>query len=149
MAANTQLGTLLRRRMGVLKGVIEVTSATLAYGTTGTHNILDEDGNALTLPSGAIIRQCYFDVVTAVTSTGSNATIALNANSAGDLLVAVEPDATGSITTGVYPGVPIGTAATMVKTTADRTLTYAVAVNPILTGKINVFVEYVLSSEVE
>ncbi len=145
MAANTQLGTLLRHRVGVLKGIIEVTSATLANGTVASHNLLNEDGNAVVLPAGAIIKQGWIDIITAFTSTSNDGTIALNANSAGDLLVAVDADTLSGVSTLV----PIGTAGTMVKTTADRTIQYTVATHAILTGKAHVFLEFVLSSEVE
>lgn len=144
MSSKTQLGTLLRNRKGTLKGIIDVADSRQG-GAVGAHNILDEDGNALVLPAGAIITQGYLDVITAMTSTGNNGTVAINANSAGDLLAAVDADTKSGITALV----PVGTAATMVKTTAERTLQYTVATNALLTGKWHVFLDYVLSSETE
>lgn len=144
MASKVQLGTLLRNRKGTLKAIYDVAN-TKQGGAVGTINLLDEDGNALVLPAGAIITQVYFDVVTAFTSTGNDGTFAFNAESAGDLLAAVDADTKS----GVFAGVPVGTGATMIKTTAARTLTVAVAVHALLTGKMHMFVDYVLSTEVQ
>ncbi len=144
-ASKTQLGTLLRNRKGTLKCIYDLSDTVRQGGAVGDHNLLDEDGNAVVLPAGAIITQVYIDIITAFTSTGNNGTIALNAESAGDLLAAVDADTLS----GVSAGVPVGTAATMVKTTAERTLVCTVATNAILTGKAHVFVDYVLSSETE
>jgi hypothetical protein len=143
-ASKVQLGTLLRNRKGTLKCIVDVANVNQG-GAVGSHNLLDEDGNAVVLPAGAIITQGYLDIITAFTSTSNDGTIALNCNSAGDLLAAVDADTKSGITALV----PVGTAATMVKTTAERTLQYTVAVHALLTGKAHVFLDYVLSSETE
>lgn len=143
VASKTQLGTMLRQRKGTIKAIYDV-SADPTRGTVASHNLLDEDGNAIVIPKGAIITQCYFDVITAFTSTGNNGTFAFNSEGAGDLLAAVDADTKS----GVFAGVPVGTAATMIKMTAARTLQATVATNALLTGKLHCFVDYVLSSEV-
>ncbi len=149
VASKVQLGTLLRNRKGTLKCIYDV-SADASRGVTGaSYNLKDEDGNDCVLPSGAIITQVYFDIVTAFTSTGNNGTIALDANTGGDLLAAVDADTLPLTASHPGSGVPIGTAATMVKLTADRTLKATVATNSLLTGKMHVFVDYVLSTETE
>lgn len=142
MASKTQLGTLLRNRKGTLKGIYDFSTR---GGAVGTYNLYDEDGNVVALPSGAIITQVYVDIVTAFTSTGGTGTIALTANSSGDLLAAVDADTLS----GVNAGIPVGTAATMVKTTADRNLSLAVATAALTAGKAHVFVDYVLSTETQ
>jgi hypothetical protein len=108
-------------------------------GAVGVVNLLDEDGQPFTLPNKAIIKQVWIDILTAFTSTGNNGTIALTANASGDLLAAVDADTLS----GIVPGIPTGAAAAMVKCTAARTLKLAIATNAILTGKADVFVEYV------
>jgi hypothetical protein len=144
VASKVQLGTMLRNRKGTLKCIYDV-SADPTRGAVGAHNLLDEDGNAITLPAGAIITQVYFDIITAFTSTGNNGTFAFNSEGAGDLLAAVDADTKS----GVFAGIPVGTAATMIKMTAARTLQATVATNALLTGKVHCFVDYVLSSETQ
>lgn len=146
VASKVQLGTLLRNRKGVLKGIYDV-SADATLGAVGAHNLLDDDGNPLVLPLGAIITQVYFHIVTAFTSTGNNGTVALTGNSSGDLLAAVDADTLPLSASHPGSGVPIGTAATMVILTAERTLKAEVATNALLTGKMHVFCEFVLSTE--
>ena len=87
----------------------------------------------IVVPAGFVIFDGYYDVLTAVTG-GAGATIALKANSAGDLLAA-ELLATAG-TTGLHAIVPVGTAATAVKATAARTLTLTVAVNALTAGRV-------------
>lgn len=144
VASKTQLGTRLRNGKGSIKAIYDVSASPTDRGSVGSHNFLDEDGNAIVIPKGAIITQVYIDIITAFTSTSNDGTVAINANSAGDLLAAVDADTLS----GVSAGVPVGTAATMVKTTADRTIQATVAVHKLLTGKMHCFIDYVLSSEV-
>ncbi len=148
MAANVQLGTLLRQRQGILKGVINVSADARKGVVSAAHSLLDEDGNAIVLPAGAIITRGWMHIVTTFTSTSNNGTIALNCNSAGDLLVAVDAD-TIDDSAALVTLIPDGTLAAFVLTTAERTLTYAVATNKLLTGKMHVFLEYMLSTETE
>ncbi len=132
------LGTLVSQKRGVLKGKY---SFAVQGGGTGTKSLLDDNGAEIWLPAAAIITQVYIDVITAMSSTGNNGTIALTANTSGDLLVAVDADTLSGISTGV----PIGSAATMVKLTATRQMTMAIATNALLAGRFNVFYEFVLS----
>lgn len=130
------LGNQLAKVPNVVRGTYDFA---VLGGATGSLNLLGPDGKKIIIPNKAIIRQVWIDIITACTSTGGTGTIALNCNSAGDLLVAVDADTLS----GVNAGVPVGTAATMVKATAARTLVLAIATNPLLSGKFDVFVEYV------
>lgn len=105
-------------------------------GAISTINLKDLQGDDVKLPAGAIIRQVLIDVVTPLTS-GGLATVKLSANSSGDLLGAV---AFNSVV-ALYPGIPVGTAATMVKLTAERSLSLGVAVAALSAGKLNIFIE--------
>ncbi len=110
-------------------------------GAVGTLVLLGDDGLPVIIPDNAIIKQAYFEILTAFTSTGNNGTIALQSNAAGDLLATVDAD---TLITGMNDGIPVNTAATMIKLTADRQLKMVIATNAILTGKMDLFVEYVL-----
>lgn len=117
-------------------------------GAVGTVTLREATSNKspCSLPDDAIITQVWVDTITTMTSTGNNGTIALQANSAGDLLATIDAD-TIDDTTAIFAGVPVGTAATMVKLTAARDIKMVIATNAILTGKLNVFIEYVAKSE--
>lgn len=95
------------------------------------------------LPKGAIIMEVFIDTVTSLTSAGS-ATIALSTGqTAADILTAT---AYSSLTAGsITAGVPLGTAATAIKLTADRTPTATIAVAPLTAGKFYVLIDYILS----
>jgi len=112
-------------------------------GAVGSINLLSDltdSASTVVIPDNAIIKLAYIDILTAMTSTAGTGTIALNAQSAGDLLAAVDADTLS----GVVACIPVDTAATMIKLTADRTLTATVATNALLSGKFNLYVEYVL-----
>lgn len=91
----------------------------------------------LDLPDNAIIWTGVADVVTAPTSGGS-ATIALGVNTATDLKAATAI----ASWTGLVALVPVGSAATAVKLTADRTLTLTIATAALTAGLINFFLQY-------
>ena len=92
------------------------------------------------LPSGAVISTVMIDTITPFVSGGS-ATIAIGAVSTTDLKGAL---AYGSYT-GIVAGVPVGSAATSIKLTADKTVTATIATANVTAGKINVLIEYILS----
>lgn len=96
-----------------------------------------------TLPKGALITGCYIDVITAGTTSASG-TIALSSGqAAGDLKAATA----AASYTGIVACIPVGTAATAIKLTADSNPYYAIATGAITAGKFNLHIQYVLSDE--
>jgi hypothetical protein len=91
----------------------------------------------VTVPSGAIVYGGLIDVDTAPTSGGS-ATIALGLNTNTDLLAAT---AIASVT-GRVAIVPVFTAASAVKTTADRKLKLTIAVAALTAAKFDIYLNY-------
>ena len=131
----TQSGTKLHRTLNCVNARYDFS---VHGGAVGTINLDDEDGNNIVLPSGAIIWDGVIDILTGMTSTGNNGTIALDSNAAGDLKAAVDADTlSGRVAT-----IPVGTAAASIKLTADRTLTVTIATNPLLTGKFDLYLFY-------
>lgn len=136
-----KIGDLLDEKVGVLVGYYDFATH---GGAVGVVNLLkdltggDVIENRLILPSGAIIKQVAVQILTAFTSTGGTGTIALTANSSGDLLAAVDADTLS----GISAGIPTGAAAAMVALTAERTLKLAIATAAITAGKAAVYVEY-------
>lgn len=122
-------------------------------------------GLGVYIPINAIIVRAWYDVVTVFTSVTSDAaTIALKIQGANDLVSANDiADSTNPYDAGLHStllGSPVLGAATehdtalelgvlqvasFLKLTAERELTATVGVEAILTGKLVIFVEYVLS----
>lgn len=128
----------LNQTKGMMKVVYDFT---VQGGAIGAINLLDENGNAAILPAGAIITNTTFDVITALTTSASG-TMAVNSEAAGDLKAALA----AASWTGKLAGVPVGTAATWVKLTANRQIVATIATGAITAGKWYAFVEFVLSS---
>lgn len=134
-----QLGTLLvRDKVWVLKGVYDFAKQ---GGATGTINLKNIYSNTLYLPKGAVIKDCYLDVITAPTSAGS-ATIAISSGKAANDLKSA---AQSSGFSGIMACVPVSTAATAIKLTADVTPVIVIGTAALTAGKINVIIEYYLS----
>lgn len=98
-------------------------------------------GNAV-LPKGAIVSDCLIDVITAPSPTPGASFAISTGQSAGDLKATVAVSAL----TGLVACVPVGTAATSIKLTADRTMTATLTGNTVTAGKFYVLVTYELSA---
>jgi hypothetical protein len=110
-------------------------------GATGDYNLKDANGNALKLPSGALITNVFVFANTAVTSGGA-ATIDLNSEAANDLLAA-EGKASFSLNASVQ-GIPDwATVADYKLLTAERTMTLSVNTAALTAGYLTVFISYV------
>jgi hypothetical protein len=111
-------------------------------GAIGTGNLVGENGKPVVLPNKAVIVDCLIDVLTAGTTSASG-TLALNSQGAGDLKAALA----AASWTGRLACIPVGTAATVIKLTADRTLQYTIATGALTAGKVWVYVYYILGGE--
>ena len=101
------------------------------------------DGNGRNiLPAGAIILGGTIDVVTALTSGGS-ATIALGTSAGSSATSILGATAVVSWTAGQLAMIPVFTAATYVKMTAQGSLIATVATAALLTGVFEVHILYV------
>lgn len=133
-------GRLLSNTLNCVKGVYDFTKV---GGAVGSFNLVDDDGLAVVLPSGALIVNAFAFAKVAATSGGS-ATIALNSEGAGDLLAATAV-ASFSLSAKLQ-GVPdFGTLGDSILTTAARNLQATVAVAALTAGKIYVYVFYILT----
>ena len=107
--------------------------------------LLDHEGVAVKLPDNAIIQDCLIDVVTAPTSATSSGKIALSSNAVGDLKASAVAHTTFLADTRVAC-IPVGTAATAIKMSSEATLRLLVGSEALTAGKINVWVNYVVSN---
>ncbi|MGE4163873.1 MAG: hypothetical protein AB7G23_19265 [Vicinamibacterales bacterium] len=104
-------------------------------GAVGSITLRSNDGP---LPVGAVIKSGFIDVQTACLS--ATGTMALSAESAGDLLAAVGQ---AGVTAGRKSVVPAGTGVTAVKLTAARNPTLAIATAAFTAGKFTLVIDYV------
>ncbi len=112
-------------------------SATAGLRTVAPH------ASGFIIPANAIITQSWFFIKTAITSTSNDGTIAISCNSANDIFSAADID--GSSAGTITPGVEIGTAGSMLKVTTACDVTFTVAVHALLTGRIDLYVRYVIA----
>lgn len=145
--------------------------ARAVFDTTGTdsagvaNTTIAAHGLGVYIPINANITNAWYDVVTTFVSAGADAgTIALSAQSAGDLKAAIAiSDASNVWDAGLRGCLPgsyaertvaadtaildaASKAASYIKTTAERELTATVAGQVLSAGKLVLFVEYVVSA---
>lgn len=94
-----------------------------------------------TLPKGAIVTGCFIDVITALTTSASGTVALSTGQAAADLKTATA----AASYTGIVACVPVQTAGTAIKLTADSNPYYAIATGAITAGKFNLHIQYVMS----
>lgn len=105
--------------------------------------MLDKEGRKVTLPANAIITNCLIDVATQPASSTGSASIAISSSAVADLKAATFP-------AGYTTGAPLaciveGTLGNMIRTSSELTLKVRTGSEALTAGKINVWVQYVLS----
>jgi hypothetical protein len=130
-----KLGAQLNRKRCAVKGIWDFADQ---GGAVGTGFLKDEDGNEIQLPAGAIITQVFTYEETNVTTSASG-TLALTAASSGDLMAAKA----AASWSGIQDGVPVNTAATMIRLSSAAKLQYEIATGALTAGKVQVYVEFV------
>lgn len=135
-----QLGTkLMKEKVHTLKAIYDFSKS--GGSSTASIALIGEDNKLVRLPQKAIVVDCLIDVITPLTSSGS-ATLALGTGKAvNDLKTAT---AYASYT-GLMACVPVGSAATAIKMTANVIPTATIATANLTAGKIAVLLQYVLS----
>lgn len=135
-----QLGSLVvEQKKWVLKATYDY--AIQGGSSAAAINLKGPDGKNAVLPSKAVVHDCIIDVITQPTSSGS-ATIAIGTGQAANDLKTATAIASY---TGRVACIPVGTAASSIKLTADRNPTITVATSNLSGGKFNVLIEYFVS----
>lgn len=139
--AKYQLGTMsISNRIHIAKAKYDFA---VQGGAQTTFNLVGENGQPVVLPNKAVVVDCLIDVLT-VGAAGGTGTLALGTGQAGNDLKAAFAAASY---TGRVACVPVGTAATAIKLTADRTMTGTIATANWTQGKLWVYVYYILGGE--
>lgn len=107
-------------------------------GAIGTIVLRSDDGP---IPNGSYITQAVVDVLTLFT-TGSAATAALTVEAANDIVSATIVSGAPYSTTGLKSAIPVGTGATMIKTSAQRSPSIVIATGTVTAGKLRLILEY-------
>jgi len=145
--------------------VREMAVATFNPSANTGERAIGAHGLGVYLPAKALITRAFIDVVTTFTSAGADAgTIAIHAESAGDIVAAIAISDSTNVWDAGARGSKVGFpnlgadaghdsavevaalfAGTMVKTTEVREITATVATQALTAGKANIYVEYVIS----
>ena len=149
------------------KGAIvrEMAVAVFDPSSNTSERAVGAHGLGVYLPDNAIITNAWYDVITTVTTASTDSgTIALHVQSAGDLVAAIAVSNASNVWDAGVHGTLVSApnlgadaahdtalevialyAALPIKMTAEREITATVAVAALLTGKVRIFVEYVIS----
>lgn len=111
-------------------------------GAISTIALRASPGSQGAIPNGSVILEAFLDVTTGFT-TGTAATAALTVEAANDLVSATIVSGAPYSTTGLKATVPVFTAATMIKLTADRSPSIVIATGTITAGKLALVIFYV------
>ncbi len=130
-------------------GMLRVARATYNPSATSGMRTIAPHGLGVTIPDKSILLGGFYQVNTTFADGASdNATIALHANSAGDLVAAIAiSDVSTPWTAGLHVIVPVIDDLTKaIVLTAARELTATVAVHALTAGKLTLFVYYVVGA---
>lgn len=134
--------------MPVMEGLTGVKVATAEYdfavdtGAIATYVLRGVGVNGGAIPIGSVITGGEVEVLTAFT-TGTAATMALQIEGANDLVSATVVSGAPYSTTGQKSIIPVGSGATMIKTTAARSITALIATGTVTAGKLRVRLTYI------
>ena len=137
MAHKTRLGDLLDNAYFQAVGIYDFS---VVGGAVGLISLRDSEGQTFKLPTNAIIKNVVLDVVTEIAG-GAGSTFGLQLQSANDLLA----DTAIASVTGRVQGIPNNAVANMIKLTAERTLQAEIGTDALTAGKVNIFIEYMVS----
>jgi len=113
-------------------------------GATGSIPLTQINGP---LPNNFVVQNAFIDVISGLTGGAGSTGALTTGQSAGDLVIATVIAGAPFSTTGPKVTVPLlGTIATWIKTSAQRSPALVVAVNAVTAGKFNLWVEGTLSS---
>jgi hypothetical protein len=113
-------------------------------GATGSIPLTQINGP---LPNNFIVQNAFIDTISGLTGGAGSTGAVTTGQGAGDLVIATVIAGAPFSTVGPKITIPLlGTIATWIKTTAQRTPALVVAVNAVTAGKFNLWIEGVLSA---
>lgn len=133
---------LVDNKIQVLRAILDI--STLGGAASGSSFTLkDPEGGDATLPDNAIVRQVFIDTITAAASgSGTTPQISFGTDSPPVNFKAATNFTSYS---GIVAGIPVGTAASAVKMSADTAVAAKVTAGSLSSGKIDLLIEYLIS----
>lgn len=133
---------LVDNKIQVLRAILDV-SAIGGANSGSSYTLKDPEGGDATLPDNAVVRQVFIDTITAGASgSGSMPQISFGTDSPPVNFKAATDMTTY---TGLVAGIPVGTAASAVKMSADTAVAAKVTQGSLSSGKIDLLIEYLIS----
>lgn len=133
---------LVDNKIQVLRAILDVSSIGGA-NSGSSYTLKDPEGGDATLPDNAVVRQVFIDTITAAASgSGTTPTISFGTDSPP---VNFKAATAFNSYSGVVAGIPVGTAATAVKMSADTAVGARVLAGSLSSGKIDLLIEYLIS----
>lgn len=111
----------------------------------GTHGAIGTNSLGVTIPDNAVVYDGYIDITDVVTGTGVLATVGIDMN-VNDDIFAADTVTNAFKAVGIIATVPLGSAATAVKSTAARAISAVVGTEPVTGGTFTVVLEYDLQA---
>ncbi len=140
--AETDLEPVTNDGLGALRMVRGTFDFAVQGGVVGTIGLLDDQGQAITLPDNAVLWDSCVDVTTTFTSpTTDDATVAIVVG-ANDIVAAAAIDTGTPWDAGLRAGVPVGTVATAIKIDGALALSVVIAIEDITAGAFVVTLIY-------
>lgn len=129
-------------------GLSRVRVATATYDFAEHGGAVSAIGLGVTIPDNAVVLDGMIDVITTCTTAAADAgTMAIHIEGANDIVSAIAvSDVSNPWDAGLKAIIPLGTAATAIKTTAAREITATIATQAFTAGKFVVILRYVLSA---
>lgn len=124
-------------RQGFKQSFVYTYDFAINGGAVGTIPLTGSVG----LPNKFVITHAYIDVITGLTGAIGSTGALTTAQGAGDLVVATVIAGAPWSTAGIKATVPVGSAATAIKLTAERAPAFVVAVDAVTAGKFNLIIE--------
>jgi len=112
----------------------------------GTHGAIGTNSLGVTIPDNAVVYDGYIDVIDVVTGTGVLATVGIDMN-VNDDIFAADTVTNAFKAVGIVATVPLGSAATAVKSTAARAISVVVGTEAVTGGTFIVNLEYDLQAQ--
>ena len=151
MEADTFIGAVTGNVTGDVTGNVTVsgtadgniTRGVLRAGIAAGDLGVGTNSLGVTIPDNAVVFDGYVDMTTAFLGAAGSTTVALELNGSADILAAVTYT-NGAVwnSTGIKAIIPVGTAATAVKMTGDRTLQLVIGNAALTQGVGTVIIEY-------
>ena len=137
-AKKSSLGTAVLANVELRRSVRGTYDFAVDAGAVSNISLRDREGVVITIPDNAVVYNVFIDTITVPDSAADGSSVGFGVVSVGDVKAAV---AEASIT-GLLNGIPVGTAASSIKLSADKIPFISIALEALTSGKVDVYFDY-------